>query len=310
MGLSWAVKYKIKVLEINRIFHYTVLFFFPALESPTQFLRTSRVLICGLSGQDKDGSQGLQMQSESQPLVLLSWIWPVYLLSQGYSMWACVFACSATKEKREKIVFFCNRTEPLQQFNSFGISERVRTETSSSPSAPVLVGVRVRVGLLRFSLVQLAFLRQGFHIPGSQNETVSVSVFLTLSSTASRSCPSLRSTPGSCRRTGSSRWSHDCCGRCRDGSEPGAFKKNTHLKHDNLMSVSRILSAGCVFYLYRTLNWEHGYENRCTFPKSSPVTRRPLSWLLQTALTSVPSEPSGHKPEERAEGQIQQRDRK
>lgn len=67
------------------------------------------------------------------------------------------------------------------------------------------------------------------------------------------------------------------------------------------MSVSRIWSAGCVFCLwYRTLNWEHGYENRCTFPKSSPVTRRPLSWLLQTALTSVPSEPSGHKPEERA----------
>lgn len=156
MGLSWAVKYKIKVLEINRIFHYTVLFFFPALESPTQFLGTSRVLICGLSGQDKDGSQGLQMQSESQPLVLLSWIWPVYLLSQGYSMWARVFACSATKEKREKI-FFCNRTEPLQQFNSFGISERVRTETSSSPSALVHVGVRVRVGFasVQFSAVHL-----------------------------------------------------------------------------------------------------------------------------------------------------------
>jgi len=49
---------------------------------------------------------------------------------------------------------------------------------------------------------------------------------------------------------------------------------------------------------YLTLNWEHGYENRWTFPKSSPVTRRLLSLDLQAALMSVPSEPSGHKPEE------------
>lgn len=77
------------------------------------------------------------------------------------------------------------------------------------------------------------------------------------------------------------------------------------------MSLSRLLLAGCVFCVwYRTLNWEHGYVNRWTFPKSSPETRRLWSWLLQTALTSVPSEPSGHKPEERAEGQNQQRHRR
>lgn len=199
--------------------------------------------------------------------------------------------------------------EPLQQFNSFGISERVRTETSSSPSAPVHVGVRVHLSLVRFSLVQFGSLRQGFQIPRSQNQTVSVPVFLTPPSTASHSCPSPRSTPGSCHRTGSPRWSHDCCGRCSDGSEPGVLRKNT--KFDNLVSLIRLLLAGCVFCVrYRTLNWEHGYVNRWTFPKSSPETRRLWSWLLQTALTSVPSEPSGHKPEERAEGQNQQRNRR
>lgn len=36
---------------------------------------------------------------------------------------------------------------------------------------------------------------------------------LRLFSTASHSCPSLRLTPGNCRRTGSSHWSRDCCGR-------------------------------------------------------------------------------------------------
>lgn len=59
---------------------------------------------------------------------------------------------------------FCNRMEPLQHFNSFGISERVRTETSSS-----------RFGSVRFSLVQSGFLRQGFQIPRSQNQSVFLS---------------------------------------------------------------------------------------------------------------------------------------
>lgn len=45
-----------------------------------------------------------------------------------------------------------------------------------------------------------------------------------------------------------------------------------------------------------TLNCAQGYEKRWTFPKSSPVTRRFLSLDLQTALMSVPSEPSGHRP--------------
>lgn len=36
---------------------------------------------------------------------------------------------------------------------------------------------------------------------------------------------------------------------------------------------------------------------RCTLPKSSPVHRSFFSWARQTALMSVPSEPSGHTPE-------------
>lgn len=59
------------------------------------------------------------------------------------------------------------------------------------------------------------------------------------------------------------------------------------------MSYSRIQ--------HLTLNCEQGYEKRRTFPKSSPVTRRFLSLDLLAALTSVPSEPSDHKPEEQRE---------
>lgn len=51
-----------------------------------------------------------------------------------------------------------------------------------------------------------------------------------------------------------------------------------------------------------TLNCEQGNVRRWTFPKSSPVARRLLSLVLHTALMSVPSEPSGHRPEEKGEG--------
>lgn len=110
---------------------------------------------------------------------------------------------------------------------------------------------------------------QGFQIPGSQNQTESVSVFLTLSSTASHSCPSPRSTPGSCRRSGSSRWSHDCCGRCRDGSEPGAFKKRKTTKFDNLLSVSRVFWAGCVCFVCGIVPWTGNTGMRTDAPSRS-----------------------------------------
>lgn len=134
-------------------------------------------------------------------------------------MRAFVFACSAAKEKRENI-FFANAQNHCNTW--FGVCKRVRIETASSPSAPDHLSVWVRRRLVWFSLVQLGFLQQGVYIPRRQNHAVSV--LLTLSSTASHSCPSPRSTPGSCRRSGSSRWSHDCCGRCRDGSKPGVVK--------------------------------------------------------------------------------------
>lgn len=145
--------------------------------------------------------------------------------------------CSATNQKRKKI-FFCNRTEPLQQFISSGICEQTRNRNL------ILLFCWVCGSLVRFSLVHLGFLQRGFRIQRSQNPTASVSLFLTLSSTASRSCPSPRSTPGSRRRTGSSRWSRDCCGRCRDGSEPGVF--NT--KSDKLVTLTGSQTlAGRVF---------------------------------------------------------------
>lgn len=48
---------------------------------------------------------------------------------------------------------------------------------------------------------------------------------------------------------------------------------------------------------FLTLDWEQGNEKRRTFPKSSPVARSLFSLEVHTALMSVPSEPSGHKPE-------------
>lgn len=135
--------------------------------------------------------------------------------------------------KRGKRYFFCNRTEPLQQFISFGISEQTRNRNL------ILIFCWVPGSLVRFSLVHFGFLQQGFRIQRRQNPTACVSLFLTLSSTASRSCPSPRSTPGSRRRTGSSRWSRDCCGRCRDGSEPGVLNTN----FDKLLTLSRVSNA-------------------------------------------------------------------
>lgn len=48
---------------------------------------------------------------------------------------------------------------------------------------------------------------------------------LRLSSTASRSCPSHLSTPGSCHHTGRLHWSRDCCGHRKHGWEPGKKQK-------------------------------------------------------------------------------------
>ncbi len=45
-----------------------------------------------------------------------------------------------------------------------------------------------------------------------------------------------------------------------------------------------------------TLGWEQGFENKCTLPKSSAEARSVLSCDLHTALTSVPSAPSGQIP--------------
>lgn len=71
--------------------------------------------------------------------------------------------------------------------------------------------------------------------------------------------------------------------------------------------LSLFLNTADAYILQRavagpTLNCEQGYVKRWTFPKSSPVTRRLLSLVLHTALMSVPSEPSGHKPKEKRRG--------
>lgn len=94
---------------------------------------------------------------------------------------------------------------------------------------------------------------------------------------------------------------------------PGAWK-GTHaeltLNFLWCLSQSRIcrrtpsttFTSGRELFAVLTLNCEQGYVNRWTFPKSSPVTRRLLSLVLHTALMSVPSDPSGHKPEEKRGG--------
>lgn len=67
MGLSWAVKYKIKVLEINRIFHYTVLFFSCSWITNTVFKDLSGSYLC--SKWTRQGwKPGFKMQSENQSL--------------------------------------------------------------------------------------------------------------------------------------------------------------------------------------------------------------------------------------------------
>lgn len=88
----------------------------------------------------------------------------------------------------------------------------------------------VHLGLVRFSLVQFSSACSRW-ISGplpSSIKKLRVCVFsfsLTLSSTASHSCPSRQLTPGSRRHTGSSHWSRDCCGRRKHGWEPGKITR-------------------------------------------------------------------------------------
>lgn len=82
------------------------------------------------------------------------------------------------------------------------------------------LSIWVNLSLVRFSLVQFSSVQLGFRCPAAVSLTLSVSVLLRLFSTASRSCPSLQSTPGSCHHTGRLHWSRDCCGHCKHGLEP------------------------------------------------------------------------------------------
>lgn len=170
------------------------------------------------------------MQSDNQSLwfCLAGFDLLIHSVTATVCLRVCLCMCDQSKEERD---IFCNRIEPLQQFISSGMSEQIRNRNL------ILFFFWVCVSLVRFSLVQFGFLQQGFWIPRSQNPRVSVSVFLTLSSTASRSCPSPRSTPGSRRRTGSPRWSRDCCGHCRGGLEPGVLGQTQHF---DKFSLSRI----------------------------------------------------------------------
>lgn len=100
---------------------------------------------------------------------------------------------------------------------------------SSVHSDPLLL--IFSVSSFKFGLVQLSLLQLGSG-PSSRNKlTVSVAAcLLRLSSTASRSCPSHRSTPGSRRRTGRSRWLRDCYGRRKHDWVPGTV--NMDMRRD------------------------------------------------------------------------------
>lgn len=188
-------------------------------------------------------SQTVQMQSESQSL------WFCLLGFDPFDLFCLMSLVSRLQhvrgrffflhvvwiKKRRNIQDFCissNLTLHLQQFISLGIWEQIRKENlrkrvpllsihfSSGRSTFVF---SFNLSLVRFSLVQFSSVSLSWVSgPGSRKKpTVSVSVCsLRLSSTASRSCPSLQSTPGSCRHTGRSRWSRGCCDRRKHGWEP------------------------------------------------------------------------------------------
>lgn len=90
---------------------------------------------------------------------------------------------------------------------------------------------------------------------------------------------------------------------CLKGNTRGAdFELPVVLVAELNLSPNTTFTSGRELFAVLTLNCEQGYVNRWTFPKSSPVTRRLLSLVLPTALMSVPSDPSGHKPEEKRRG--------
>lgn len=110
--------------------------------------------------------------------------------------------------------------------------------------------------------------------------------------TAWCSCPSLQWRLGNCHQTGSSHWSHDCYVHRSHDWVPG----DTEMKSESDMPWWPTAVLVTLLVQNLTRNCEQGYENRCTFPKSSPVTSNFFSLDLQTALMSVPSEPSGQSP--------------
>lgn len=169
---------------------------------------------------------------KSEPLVLVSWIWSVWVvLSRVVGDKATVrvrdflFLHVVWRKKKEEEEDFCVSSScafHLHQFISFGICEQIRKETSSFSSVKSLQFIQIQplffLSLVRFTLVQFSFLQ----LPPHSGKKLTVCVcLLRLSSTASRSCPSRRSTPGSCRHTGRSRWSRDCCGRRKHDWVPG-----------------------------------------------------------------------------------------
>lgn len=145
-GLSWAVKYKIKVFADQQ--DLSLHSVSSALGPPTQFVRTSLVLVCGLSRQEAWKPSLTNAVWESEPLVLFSWSWS-YSLGSSYSMWGFVVRLI----KRGKR-YFCTGTEPLQQFISFGISEQTRNRNL------ILLFCWARGSLVGFSWVHFGFLQQ------------------------------------------------------------------------------------------------------------------------------------------------------
>lgn len=116
--------------------------------------------------------------------------------------------------------------------NSSSHSGRVSRSGTETWRPSSVKSLPVHLGLVRFSLVQFSSARSRWMsgpLPSSIKKLRICGFFspsLTLSSTASHSCPSRPLTPGSRRHTGSSHWSRDCCGRRKRGWEPGKITRS------------------------------------------------------------------------------------
>lgn len=170
------------------------------------------------------------MQSESQKLwFCLAGFDPFHLFCLvslvtvlQYVRWWIVFVCSVEEKKGEQegVCFSSSCTWPPIRHRIWDLwaDREGNFKTQVSPLSNHFSSFRPTSSLVFIlSLLQLevqapAAVRSRQYLPHV--------CLLRLSSTASHSCPSHQSTPGSCRQSGSSHWLHGCYGHHKHGWEP------------------------------------------------------------------------------------------